>query len=102
MRMAEIETQQSITEWAEITFGKVSKPEVLIHRAREEFSELEEAVASGEIQEIGKETADILILLYRLLQIHGINVDDAVTEKMQENRARKWQPKGDGTGSHIK
>ncbi|WP_262696117.1 dATP/dGTP pyrophosphohydrolase domain-containing protein [Kordiimonas aquimaris] len=100
--MVKTETQHSITEWADATFGKVDKPEALVSRARKELDELEEAVISGNSEEISKEAADVLILLYRLLHIHELDASQAVTEKMQENRARQWQSKGDGTGSHIK
>ena len=61
-----------------------------------------EAVQTSEIEEIGKETADVVILLMRVLEQHGLELSDEVTKKMAENRARSWQPKGDGTGSHVK
>lgn len=96
------EDQQSIAAWADETFGDVANPRVLIDRARIELDELEEAVALGDKKEIGKETADVLILLYRLLAIHGLDVGAEISQKMNENRARQWLPKGDGTGSHIK
>lgn len=96
------ETQQSIAGWAEQTFGPVSDATVLVDRAAIELAELREAVKNGDIQESGKEAADVTILLFRLMQQLGLDLDTEVTGKMAENRARRWLPKGDGTGSHIK
>jgi NTP pyrophosphatase (non-canonical NTP hydrolase) len=96
------ENQQSISIWAEETFGPAKDPVVLVDRAIIEMKELREAVQSNNTTEIGKETADVLILLYRLLSRYGLDTSDVVTLKMAENRLRKWLPKGDGTGSHIK
>jgi NTP pyrophosphatase (non-canonical NTP hydrolase) len=67
-----------------------------------EMEELLEATEAGDRTEIGKETADIAILLYRLMELNGLDLGEEVTKKMTENRARRWQPKGDGTGKHIK
>lgn len=95
------ETQQSVTEWAEATFGPVSDQKVLVTRAMTEMDELLEAVDKDDTAEVGKETADIAILLWRLMELRGLNLEDEVTKKMQENRSRRWKPKGDGTGKHI-
>jgi NTP pyrophosphatase (non-canonical NTP hydrolase) len=97
-----METQKTIADWAEQTFGPVSDPEVLVKRADTELQELLEAVQSGDISEIGKETADVIILLMRLLEQSGLDFGDELNRKMQENRARSWISKGDGTGTHIK
>ncbi|MCJ9427511.1 dATP/dGTP pyrophosphohydrolase domain-containing protein [Kordiimonas marina] len=96
------ETQQTIATWAEETFGPVGDPAVLVKRARVELDELLEAVEAGDTPETGRETADIAILLYRLMALSGLDFDDEVTGKMAINRARTWKPKGDGTGSHVK
>lgn len=100
--MAEPETQKTIAAWAEDTFGPVTDESVLVQRARVELDELMEAVRAGDTAEIGRETADIAILLYRLLDLNGLEFDREVTSKMAVCRARRWRPKGDGTGSHIK
>lgn len=96
------ESQHSVTAWAEETFGPVIDSVVLVDRAMVEMQELREAVINKDTPEIGKETADVLILLYRLLSNNGLDASDVVTSKMAENRKRHWQSKGDGTGSHIK
>lgn len=96
------ETQQTIAEWAEETFGAAHDPAVLVDRAAIELAELREALAANQIAEIGKETADVAILLYRLMEMHGLDLQAEIDAKMDENRGRRWRPKGDGTGSHIK
>ena len=99
--MAIGDTQAKIAAWAEGTFGPVSGHGVLVRRAQLELDELLQAVEAGDKTEIGKETADVAILLYRLMALNGLDFDTEVAAKMAENRARRWQPKGDGTGSHI-
>jgi NTP pyrophosphatase (non-canonical NTP hydrolase) len=98
---ARIETQQAMCDWAEQTFGPVSDPKALWDRAMLEMAELGEAVADRDISEIGKEASDVLILLYRLVDQFGLDLDAELDAKMAINRARKWSSKGDGTGSHI-
>jgi len=96
------ETQKSITAWAETTFGPATDPSVLVTRAATELEELFEAVQEQNRTEIGKETADVVILLMRVLEQHGLVLSEEITKKMAENRARTWTAKGDGTGKHIK
>lgn len=96
------ETQKSIARWAEETFGPAKDPAVLVQRAATELDELLKAVSQKDATEIGKETADVVILLMRVLELHGLELQQELDSKMVENRARMWRPKGDGTGSHIK
>ncbi|WP_085902135.1 dATP/dGTP pyrophosphohydrolase domain-containing protein [Kiloniella majae] len=96
-----METQATICDWAEETFGPVKNPNDLLKRALLETTELSEAIEENNIKEIGKETADVVILLYRLLDQYGLDLNKEINEKMTINRARKWKSKGDGTGSHI-
>lgn len=96
-----MEDQQSVSKWAEETFGPAKDQTVLVTRAKTEMDELLEAVQAGDRTEIGKEAADIAILLWRLMEHNGLDLTNEVTKKMAENRNRRWQPKGDGTGKHI-
>ncbi|MFC3053418.1 pyrophosphohydrolase domain-containing protein [Kordiimonas pumila] len=96
------ETQSSIQKWADTTFGPAYDQSVLVDRAAIEITELKEAVVNNNLIDIGKEAADVIILLMRLLENYGLDMQDEVTKKMQENRNRKWRAKGDGTGSHVK
>ncbi|HBS24040.1 MULTISPECIES: DUF550 domain-containing protein [Thalassospira] len=95
------ESQQSICDWAEKIFGPVADPRALVTRAMTEMKELDEAVVDRDLSEIGREAADVMILLYRLVDQFGLDLDHEVQAKMAINRARQWSAKGDGTGSHI-
>ncbi|CAM3520385.1 MazG-like family protein [Thalassospira profundimaris] len=95
------ENQRSMCDWAEQTFGPVSDPASLVERALLEMQELGEAVQDRDISEIGKEAADVLILLYRLADQFNLDLDQEVQAKMAINRSRTWVSKGDGTGSHV-
>lgn len=95
------ENQRSMCDWAEQTFGPVSDPASLVDRALVEMQELGEAVDARDVSEIGKEAADVLILLYRLADQFDLDLDQEVQAKMAINRSRTWVSKGDGTGSHV-
>lgn len=97
-----METQKTIADWADDTFGPALDPGDLVTRAADELEELLEAVQKADKQEIGKEAADVVILLMRVMELNGLNLHDEVDKKMQINRSRTWVSKGDGTGSHIK
>lgn len=95
------ENQASICAWAEQTFGPVADPVALVDRAMMEMQELREAVALRDPGEIGKESADVMILLHRLVAQFGLDLYEETDAKMAINRNRVWQARGDGTGSHI-
>ena len=86
------ETQKSISAWAEATFGPAQDLGVLVERARIELDELLEAVQNQNREEIGKETADIAILLMRLLEQHSLDFHSELDSKMAINRQRNWKP----------
>ncbi|MEQ8391596.1 MAG: DUF550 domain-containing protein [Roseitalea porphyridii] len=98
---SEPETQRTMCDWAEKTFGPVQDPKALLTRAMLEMDELGEAIDAHDVTEIGKEAADVMILLYRLVDQFGLELDKEVRAKMAINRSRNWSSKGDGTGSHI-
>lgn len=100
-RQQRTETQASIAAWGEATFGPARNPGDLVARAQQELKELAEAAAQGQREEAAMETADVMILLYRLAEDLGYDLDDAVARKMAVNRARTWIRAGDGTGRHI-
>ena len=95
------ETSKTIREWGDAVFGQPSDLTVLVRRARVEMDELEEALRTGDLDEAGKEAADVVILLHRLAGILGHDLYEQVDAKMTINRARKWSAAGDGTGGHI-
>lgn len=95
------ETSKSIRDWGDETFGKVSDLAALLVRARGELDELEQAVRAGDKAEAGREAADVVILLHRLVALAGMDLNEQVDAKMAINRARKWKAAGDGTGGHV-
>jgi hypothetical protein len=52
--------------------------------------------------QIPAELADVVIVLYGVAGMRGIDLQAEVDKKMAINRARRWKPNGDGTGYHIK
>jgi NTP pyrophosphatase (non-canonical NTP hydrolase) len=95
------ETSQSIREWGDATFGPVKDLSALVARARGELDELEGAIKANDTAEIGKEAADVVILLHRLVALAGMDLSEQVDAKMAINRVRKWKAAGDGTGGHV-
>jgi NTP pyrophosphatase (non-canonical NTP hydrolase) len=95
------ETSNTIRDWGDETFGKVSDLSALVARARGELDELDQAIAANDTAEIGREAADVVILLHRLVALAGMDLAAEVDAKMAVNRARKWKPAGDGTGGHV-
>ena len=96
-----VETQESVADWGEETFGPVCDAASLVERAATEMAELREAVDKGGGGESAAEAADVVILLYRLGATLGFDLGQAIDDKMRINRARRWRPAGDGTGQHI-
>ncbi len=96
------ETQKSIADWAQETFGAAPDLLALVERASLELDELKQAVDENDVVEAGKETADVMILLYRLMELLELDLHAEVDAKMRINRSRRWTGRGDGTGSHKK
>ncbi len=92
------ETVQSVTEWADTTFGPATL-ERQVMRALEEIGELQQALRAGDVQKIAIEAADACICLYRVI---GTINPKAIDEKMAINRARKWNVGPDGCAYHVK
>lgn len=95
------ETSQTIREWGDATFGEARDLTALVARARGELDELEQALRDSDHAEAGREAADVVILLHRLVALAGMDLTEQVDAKMQVNRARKWKAAGDGTGGHV-
>ncbi len=106
------ETQSSITQWADETFGKIQDPKTAIKRLLEEvkeFTDYAEAILElpgppNALQQIDlvKEIADIIIVSYRLASIWNMDLQLNVDLKMSINRGRRWKKDGTGHGYHIK
>lgn len=67
------ETQQSISEWADRTFGPAQSNARVAARANEELAELLRAVTSGNRDKTAEEAADVMIVLFRVAQRSGVN-----------------------------
>jgi NTP pyrophosphatase (non-canonical NTP hydrolase) len=95
------ETSNTIRVWGDATFGEVNDLAALVARARGEMDELEQALRAGDMAEAGREAADVVILLHRLVALAGMDLNEQVDAKMAINRARTWKAAGDGTGGHV-
>lgn len=98
-----LETQYTICDWANKTFGFAGL-NASVERMLKEVEELK-AIKLTEMKDgekIADECADILITLYRIADVLGYNLHATVDYKMEINRGRKWKSNGDGTGQHIK
>jgi len=100
------ETQKSISEWATKTFGTPDNLITIYNRFVEETNELDHLINDTEYLgnhqrlEITDECADCLIVLYQVAETLGIDLHQAVDEKMSINRKRKWKITGQGVGQH--
>lgn len=95
------ESSQSIAQWGSDTFGDAASVKAYAIRAQEELAELIEAIENSEPKkDIIHEAADVTILLHRIAGTLGLELYDAVDEKMMINRKRKWTPSGNGVGQH--
>ena len=92
------ETIETVTKWANETFGPA--PVFLqVQRAMQEIDELwEKSLGYASNAEIAEEAADVCICLYRVI---GTLDPEAINKKMQVNRARKWDVRN-GVGQHTK
>lgn len=98
-----IESQMSISMWAEQTFGPVSSNARVAARANEEMAELLRALTADDNHpKAPEEIADILIVLYRLANRMGVDIHNEVNRKMEINRARKWEMDNTGHGYHVR
>ena len=97
------ETQASISQWADGTFGPAGSNARAVARANREMSELLEHVTTDDRHpEAAEEVADIVIVLYRVATRLGVDLHGLIDEKMATNRARKWRLDGTGHGYHVK
>jgi hypothetical protein len=96
------ESQRSIIQWADNTFGRSTSPIRQAGRAVEEmlefialYEDFSDDPTYEKIQALQMEGADVVIVLYRF-------IGDAIDRKMAINRKRKWRSDGTGHGYHIK
>lgn len=98
-----IETQSSISRWANETFGPASSNARVAARANEEMAELLRALTADDNHtKAVEEAADVVIILYRLAERMGRDLHAAIDRKMEINRARVWNLTADGHGYHVR
>jgi len=97
-----LETQRTISDWAEKTFGPANSNFRVAVRANEEMAELLRALAVDDDSPYAPlEIADVAIVLFRLADKMNRDLLAEVDMKMSINRARQWAPDGTGHGYHI-
>ena len=96
------ETEQSINEWAEATFGPTGSNASVAARALKELAELIQKLTADDTHAgAAEELADVEIVFARLWVRLGANRQAEIDRKMATNRARKWRLTGDGHGQHV-
>lgn len=84
-------------EWSEKTFPQSTIDSVTIHL----FRELQELVDSKFTDP--SEFADVVLLLNHLAFKKGFSLDDAVEDKFEVNKKRKWGPvDSEGVVEHVR
>jgi NTP pyrophosphatase (non-canonical NTP hydrolase) len=97
------ETQESISSWADETFGPARSNIRIATRANEEMSELLKKLAADDTDpEAPVEAADVVIVLLRLAERMRSDLLDEVDKKMAINRTREWVRDGTGCGYSVK
>jgi|SRR6267142_840607 len=95
------ETQQTVSQWAEQTFGSVGSNASVAARVNKEMAELiMELARDDNSPKMGDEIADVVICLMRLADRNGIDMLEEVDRKMKINRSREWVLDGHGHGQH--
>jgi NTP pyrophosphatase (non-canonical NTP hydrolase) len=99
-----METQESVSKWSADTFGDAGTNLRVAVRANEEMAELLRALSiKDDNPAAASEIADVMIVLYRLAQRMGINVQEQIDLKMVINRSRVWsKPDASGCGYHVR
>lgn len=98
-----IETQKTISDWANETFGTATSNMRIAVRANEEMAELLRALSADDYSsKAGEEIADVLIVLCRVAERLGVSIENEVNKKMAINRKRQWKKDGTGHGYHVR
>jgi len=95
------ETQQTISKWADETFGSHGTNLSVAIRANEEMAELLACLRDSDGDERSlDEASDVIIVLMRLFSGFGVEFWDVVERKMGLNRQRTWRVHPGGYGYH--
>lgn len=105
------ETQETITAWADATFG-VKHPAEVAARMSVEVAELVAGLATVAnvpveemdpelVQELQKECADVFIMLAQVAEKLNADLQAVVDYKMRVNRDRTWGRSPTGKMQHV-
>jgi len=98
-----IETQDTVSRWADETFGSGGSNASVAARANIEMAELLMALTNDDNDPKAiEEVADIVIVLYRLVARANTDLAMEIDKKMAVNKARTWRLDGYGHGYHVK
>jgi phosphoribosyl-ATP pyrophosphohydrolase len=90
--------QTEIGSWSAVTFPNSDRGTILRH-LREEVEEL----FAAQDDELPHEIADCIMLLLHLAHKNGISARDAIREKFEICKLRKWGPPDEhGVVRHVK
>jgi predicted HAD superfamily Cof-like phosphohydrolase len=88
---------QEFHEFFGLTIGAVpalpSPQDVKLRRAliAEESKEFDEAAEKGDLKEIAKELADILVVVYGAAVTYGIDMEEVFQEVHRSNMSKVWE-----------
>lgn len=93
--------------WATKTFPN-AVPQSIVRHIEDEVEELDEITRlaikdESKLSEIPGEMADIILLLFHLAYIKDIDLGQAIVDKFEINKKRKWntEPNEEGCYKHI-
>lgn len=101
------EIKEEITAWQDKTFPQATPLSAVTHLQRE-IIELTFEVQIQHLKrkgtsELPKELADVFLLTVAVAHLSGINLEEAIAEKMKINLARTWgEPDVDGVVEHVR
>lgn len=97
------ETQESITQWANETFGPPASNMRVAARANEEMAELLRVLSVDDHHaKAAEEIADVVIVLSRLASSLSVDIQEEIDKKMAINRQREWKLDKTGHGYHVR
>jgi len=93
---------KEITEWQDSVFTEATPLSAATHLQRE-VRELIFDLTNANPKSARLEAADCFFLLIGVAHLSGIDLEEALAEKMVINKARKWgKPDSDGVVEHIR
>lgn len=93
-------TAKRVYDWCQVKFN-ASEMEI-VARGNKEYAELVNAIANDTDEEDKvDEVADVLIFMYQLCGLYGVDPQEIVDKKMEINRRRSWVRTKTGGYQHV-